>query len=205
MKQSVKVKFRVIGFLAISLTMFAIQADAAEDRIASELAASSHTIPLKEAMGEKAYNDAMASGQYQYVGNSKCRLCHREFFLGRKEDHHDFAMDTLKTGAHQDNASCLTCHATGFGVPSGFVNMTETPRLANVQCEGCHGPGNVHIDLAKQQMRSKKKEPVHGFLAGPDNPVRLKKMCLNCHTERWNRSFDDLNSAYNKYRKALPK
>lgn len=195
-----------LGVLLLCIgSSFLIPLNAADTRIDVELKSPSAIIPLKNAIGEKAYNDAMASGNYAYIGNSKCRLCHREFFLGRKKDHHDFAMENLSKSGHQEQGECLACHATGFGVPTGFVSIKTTPRLANVQCEGCHGPGNVHVDLAKKQMRSKKKEPVHGFLAGKDNPARIKKMCLSCHTDRWNRSFSDLESAYDKYRKAVPK
>lgn len=52
-------------------------------------------VPLKNALGEAAYNEAMGSGEYKYVGNDKCRLCHRDFFVGRKLDHHDHAMSYI--------------------------------------------------------------------------------------------------------------
>ncbi|RUM63451.1 MAG: hypothetical protein DSZ03_05250 [Sulfurimonas sp.] len=148
-------------------------------------------------MGTEAYHAAIDSGDYRFVGNTKCRLCHRKFFIGRKKDPHDYAMDHL-TGEDETNPRCLICHATGYGVPTGFINRERTPRLANVQCEGCHGPGNVHIKLAKA------KKPSGGFLAGEDHPERLKKMCQSCHTERWNRSYHDLDKAYSKYRNPNP-
>jgi len=195
---------RILGFWLIGIVLLNA-AGASEDRIKTELASPESTIPLKNALGDKVYSDAMASGKYHYVGNTKCRLCHRKFFLGRKKDHHDFSMEHLTKSNHQEAGNCLVCHSTGFGVPTGFVGIKETPRLANVQCEGCHGPGNVHIDMAKQSMRARKKERVYGFLAGSDNPDRLKKMCMSCHNERWNRSFSDLEAAYDKYRKAVPK
>lgn len=200
-----KLFFRLFFITFLSLFAGSPTLFAADDRIKAELAEPTSPIPLKNALGDKAYFEAMASGYYKYVGNAKCRLCHREFFLGRKKDHHDFAMEPLTKGGYQENEKCLSCHATGYGVPTGFVSIKETPRLANVQCEGCHGPGNVHVDMAKKQLRSRDKGPVHGFLAGGDNPDRLKKMCTTCHSERWNRSFDDLEAAYNKYRKAVPK
>jgi hypothetical protein len=83
--------------------------------------------------------------------------------------------------------------------------MQQTPRLANVQCEGCHGPGNIHIKLAKNALRNREKVFVSGgFLAGQDSPDKLKKMCTSCHTKRWNKSYHDLDKAYNRYKKANP-
>lgn len=154
-------------------------------------------VPLREALGENAFGEAMASGMYRYVGSSKCRLCHREFFLGRKKDLHDFALDTLVDAGQQENPKCLVCHTTGFGVESGFESIEKTPRLANVQCEGCHGPGNVHIKYVKQKRKG-------GFLAGADRPERLKRMCKNCHTQKWADDPHRFESDYRAYRSAEP-
>ena len=171
---------------------------AGDTRVQEEINSPGPVNVLKEALGETVYSEAMASGDYRYVGNLKCRLCHREFFLGRKKDPHDYAMEALVEHGYEDKPRCLACHSTGYMVPTGFTNLEDTPRLANVQCEGCHGPGNVHIKIAKR------KKTGGGFLAGADNPDRVKKMCQNCHTDRWNRSYDDLESAYVKYRHAIP-
>ena len=175
-------------------TVFSPQALAQGDRIHQELAEPGYIIPLKNALGEEKFNEAMASGKYRYTGNIKCRLCHREFFLGRKQDPHDHAYKDIVKKGYGDNPECLGCHATGFGVDTGFVDFQQTPRLANVQCEGCHGPGNIHIE-----MRS-----AGGFLAGTDRPDLIRKMCLSCHNERWDRSFKDFEEAYNRYKSPIP-
>lgn len=165
------------------------------ERISAELAESSPPlIPLKQALGEKVFNEAMASGKYQYAGNFKCRLCHRDFFMGRKQDVHDYAMGLLSQTNHEQTGRCLGCHSTGYGVKGGFKSLELTPRLANVQCEGCHGPGSVHIS----------RNARGGFLAGTDRPEILKKMCLSCHSGRWNKSFDDFKKAYDGYKTAKP-
>ncbi len=168
---------------------------AADSRIQAELDAPEPIIPLINALGEKKYDEAMASGKYRYVGNTKCRLCHRNFFLGRKKDHHDYAMEKIIEYGYANTPRCLTCHSTGYGINTGFTSMKETPRLANVQCEGCHGPGNIHVSMYSKG----------GFLIGSDRPDLIKKMCKSCHTKRWNRSFDDFEAAYEKYRNATPK
>lgn len=195
--------FKVFTFISLFLATVLVAGD--NQRVLDELSSPTPTIPLKNALGEEEYRTAIESGKYRYVGNTKCRLCHRKFFLGRKNDPHDFAMQSLESTGHQDNSRCLTCHSTGHGIETGFVNMQQTPRLANVQCEGCHGPGNIHIRLAKDALRNKKKVFVNGgFLAGQDSPDKLKKMCSSCHTKRWDKSYHDLDKAYNRYKKANP-
>lgn len=191
-------------FTLISLLFIGVYASE-NQRITEELASPAPEIPLKRAMGEKAYNDAIDSGKYRYVGSSKCRLCHRKFFIGRKKDPHDSSMQSLEATGYENNSHCLTCHSTGHGTKTGYVSKEWTPRLSNVQCEGCHGPGNVHIKMAKETSRKREKFVEGGFLAGQDSPEVLKKMCTSCHTNRWNRSYHDLDASYNTYKKADPK
>lgn len=168
-------------------------------RIADELKSPMAVVPLKNTLGEAVFNEAIGSGEYRYVGNDKCRLCHRDFFVGRKQDPHDHAMSYITDSEYRENPKCLVCHATGYGVATGFISIAQTPRLANVQCEGCHGPGSNHLKIASI------KKTGGGFLAGTDRPDRLKRMCKSCHTDRWNHSYTDFESAYAKYRKAVPK
>ena len=217
-------------FVVINLTLYLVAgllsgiSLADEARIQQELTDTAAIIPpLQQALGKEAFDKAIASGQYSYVGNAKCRLCHRDFFLGRKEDAHDHAYEMLLAAGSEytDNPRCLVCHATGYGVKSGFKNIKKTPRLSNVQCEACHGPGNQHIRLQVINMpitgiagfggvasedKTKKYPDVilGGFLAGTDNPKILRKMCESCHTSRWNQSFDDLDNAYDSYKNAKP-
>jgi len=204
MNSNIFIVMRKNVFLWVAFVfIMSLSADSARDARTQEcidetLASKVIINPLKESLGEEAYNDAIGSGKYRYVGNSKCRLCHRKFFLGRKKDPHDQAIDNLVASSNQATPQCLACHSTGFGVPTGFVSIETTPRLSNVQCEGCHGPGNVHVKRAKKRLHG-------GFLAGQDSPKILKAMCTKCHTDKWNRSYHDLDAAYNKYKKADPR
>lgn len=187
--------------LFFSVSLFGEQ----NQRIVEELASPITEIPLKSAMGAKAYNDAINSGEYNFVGNSKCRLCHRNFFIGRKNDPHDYTMERLLPTGNEKNPRCLVCHSTGYGIKTGFVDMETTPRLANIQCEGCHGPGNVHIKMAKDRtVNEAKKFTGGGFLAGGENPQVMRKMCTSCHSQRWSKSYHDLDKAYSDYKKADP-
>ncbi len=188
--------FRLL-VVVLLLTLFCATLQASEARIQAVLKEPLPVPPLINVLGQEIYDAAMATGRYSYAGNTKCRLCHREFFLGRKKDKHDFALEKVIEMGYGENPRCLTCHATGYGIEGGFTSMKETPRLANVQCEGCHGPGSVHV----------KRRDAGGFLSGTDRPERIKKMCQSCHTERWDRSFhpSDFEVVYKKYSNPTPK
>jgi hypothetical protein len=182
-------------YLLITLLGFGQAAYAQDARIEEQIRSPNPpVIPLKNAIGEQAFNEAVSSGKYTFATNFKCRLCHRDFFLGRKQDVHDHAFAKVLHAGHGQNEQCLGCHTTGYGVKGGFKSPILTPSLANVQCEGCHGPGSEHI---RRNARG-------GFLAGTDQPEILKKMCLSCHNQRWGRAFDDFEAAYNSYKTAKP-
>ena len=40
---------------------------------------------------------------------------------------------------------CVSCHVIGFGDQTGFTSVVETPALARVGCESCHGPSAEHV------------------------------------------------------------
>ncbi len=204
-----------------------LQVMAADNRIQAELGDPAPTLnPLRKALGGKGYERAMKSGKYRYVGNTKCRLCHRQFFVGRKKDPHVYTFERLVATNHSKDSRCLGCHTTGYGVESGFASFERTPKLVGVQCEGCHGPGSEHIRLhaddskgfgipvpgsigtTKKDGKDGKKEIKGGFLAGADRPEMIKRMCLSCHTKRWGRSFQrtahGFQAAYDSYKTPLP-
>lgn len=186
---------RAPGLAALLLVVLGAKAvHAVDPRVQEEANAAPMQPPLVQAIGEDEFKKATASGKYNFVGNAKCRLCHREFFVGRKQDAHESALKRISEIPGYDNPKCLSCHSTGFGIPGGFISYERTPRLADVQCEGCHGPGSVHVELRAKG----------GFLAGTDRLPQLKKMCTACHTSRWSRSFGDLEKTFAKYKHARP-
>lgn len=184
-------------FALTLLAAVAVSARAEDPRIAQELADSSPVVnPLREALGNKLYDEAMASGKYRYIGPRSCRVCHRDFYNGRKDDLHFHTFKKIVNGGYSKEPKCLACHTTGYGVPTGFKDEKKTPQLAGIECEGCHGPGNVHMS----------RNDGGGFLAGVDNPDRIQKMCKACHSPRWNRSFDvkEFGKVYSSYVTAKP-
>lgn len=190
--------FSVRRFLLLNLlAMVSFSVQAQESRYAQELASKSPVVnPLKEALGDQLYDQAMASGKYRYIGPRSCRVCHRDFFNGRKDDLHFHTFKKLVNSGHVKESKCLGCHTTGYGVPTGFKDEKTTPQLAGVHCEGCHGPGNLHM----------RRNDGGGFLAGVDNPDRIERMCKACHTKRWNKAFPmkDFRKVYDGYVTATP-
>ena len=41
---------------------------------------------------------------------------------------------------------CFACHTNGFQFTGGFTLYEDTPAMAAVQCESCHGAGADHCD-----------------------------------------------------------
>ncbi len=191
-------KMRFLTAVAIFLTL--LHADTTDEKIKKQLQEPQTTPPLIQAIGEKEYKKALNEGVYKYVGNTKCRLCHREFFIGRKKDKHDFAFKSLVEKGYENEPKCLVCHTTGYGIAYGFESIEETPRLANVQCEGCHGPGSKHIKIARRTKKG------GGFLVSPTDPETQKKICFACHTKIWNGSYHkkDFEKVYKLYRNPDP-
>lgn len=182
---------------SLSLALFCIGqvAVAQEQHIEAQLKDNTPVIiPLQQTLGKTALDEAMATGKYAYTGNFKCRLCHREFFVGRKQDPHDHTFAKVVKAGHAKNKKCLGCHTTGYGVKGGFKSAIFTPQLANVQCEGCHGPGSEHI----------RRNAKGGLLVGTDRPELLKHMCTSCHGARWERSQQDFQQVYEGYRSPKP-
>lgn len=205
-----------LSVIALLITILPNLAIAEEPVCVQKALTNNQTItpPLKQALGGAAFNKAMASKKYSYTGNAKCRLCHRDFFIGRKGDVHDHAYQNLVAAypEHANNPRCLSCHTTGYGVKKGFTSVKRTAKLANVQCEGCHGPGMKHIRLQTMNMtkaglsqtKENRKVVLGGFLAGTDKPKMLKKMCKSCHTDRWKNDSENFIEDYNSYKTAKP-
>ncbi len=106
------------------------------------------------------------ASQVKYVGVENCRICHMphyESWLGTKMAK---SFELLKSGVRAEaklkagldpdrdyttDGECLKCHVTGYGEPGGFVSIEETPEMANVECEMCHGPGSVYVDMMMEK------------------------------------------------------
>jgi len=112
-----------------------------------------------------------------YVGSAACQPCHPaayEHWAGTK---HAAAFAALKTPQEQGNPRCLPCHTTAYDEPQGFVSAAETPHLAGVGCEVCHGPAGDHLTAPAE----KKKDTIFG-LGSRCPSCAIHKLCRRCHT-----------------------
>jgi hypothetical protein len=122
-------------------------------------------------------------GSVSYVGAKECASCHFDTFLQWKTTKHAKEAFTKLPAAYRTDANCLKCHATGYGSQGGFTGA-ETPGLAGVTCEACHGPGSRHSQTAtkystkKQLSDAEKKQITSAITRMPGNA------CAGCHIDK---------------------
>lgn len=116
----------------------------------------------------------------RFAGASTCLICHTNFTpeVGNwVHTAHAHALDTLKRIGMGNNSGCLPCHTVGYGLPTGFISEAQTPRLAGVQCENCHGPAGDHASAPYSNPT-----PV----ASP-----AAEICGGCHTDAHHPTYDE--------------
>ncbi|MGH7730792.1 MAG: multiheme c-type cytochrome [Candidatus Eiseniibacteriota bacterium] len=84
----------------------------------------------------------------RFLGADLCMRCHQSEGEQWKTTSHSVAWKTLTDGGNDTKAECVGCHVVGYRKPGGFQSVTDAPRLANVQCENCHGMGTTHESFA---------------------------------------------------------
>jgi DnaJ-class molecular chaperone len=113
----------------------------------------------------------------------QCAACHFKEFATWKKTKHATESFAKLPAKYKTDASCLACHSTGFGTPTGYKDDT-TANLAGTTCEACHGPGSKHQEIAKKYANVKlaagsaEDKEVRGsiFKVQPNN------VCARCHT-----------------------
>ena len=93
---------------------------------------------------------APGAGTAAFVGADVCQACHRSQHAAWSGTAHADALAALQAAGQDQNSVCLACHTVGYGEPIGYTGQSETPHLANVQCENCHGGGGRHVSNPSQ-------------------------------------------------------
>ena len=135
-----------------------------------------------------------------YVGMSKCKMCHFKEAKAWAETKHAHALeglakasperlkamnDLLKTEVKdhpETNEACVGCHVTGYKQPGGYpaADSVKTAALAFVGCEMCHGPGSLHLAVPMSDKEGRRKT-MH---------IPTVENCQKCHTEAISPKFD---------------
>jgi len=156
------------------------------------------TIPGILVFVSSLYNGTpVSAGEHAYVGSKKCKMCHLKEHNSWVETKMSNAFDVLKPGERAEaktaaglepdkdytgDATCLQCHVTGYGEEGGFTSIADTPELAGVGCEMCHGPGGTYIKPEHMSLKNKeyKKDELVGVgLVGQITEAQ----CRTCHNE----------------------
>jgi len=117
-----------------------------------------------------------APGAARYVGSTTCQSCHAPAYAWWTKHPHGRAYTTLEQVHKQFNFSCVACHVTGYGKPSGST-LVHNAGLVHVGCESCHGPGSLHAAQPTTKAALLTRAP------GED-------VCKQCHTPEHSDLFD---------------
>ena len=132
----------------------------------------------------------------QYVGSSKCKMCHMSTKKGAQYKKwqagpHAKAYVTLATDESKEVAKkagvesdpqkasqCLKCHVTTHNAPA--TAKAETFKMdEGVGCEACHGPGSLYksMKVMKALRAGTQDAKAVAFIKG------YKETCITCHNE----------------------
>ncbi len=143
------------------------------------------------------FANAVNAQDHAYVGTKNCRKCHIKEYKSWSETKMAQAFETLKPGVASERKTelgldpgkdyttdqeCVRCHVTGYGMTGGFTSIEETPDLAGVGCEMCHGPGGTYTQDGYMTLQNKEYKKADLMEVGLVNPP-TEQQCLVCHNE----------------------
>ena len=146
----------------------------------------------------------LAADGPKYSPASSCKKCHFKQYKSWKDTSMALTFEKLKPGVaaeaktkagldpnadYTHDAKCLPCHTTGYGKPGGFVSIEETPELAGIACDSCHGPSESYLEIMTIKYKSHPiKEMTDLGLIYPSTEAQ----CVACHNDEspFNASVD---------------
>lgn len=128
----------------------------------------------------------------RFVGTEACKSCHEESYRIWKKTPHSRAFASLKTAVPPRNfdPECISCHVVGwhptkfFPYESGYLSEKQTPKLLNVGCEDCHGPGELHTNAETNGTAEEKKKYLKTVAISKEEAAdsnSKKQNCYSCH------------------------
>ena len=174
--------------------------------------------------GDNTASVTINAGTYLGIEDGNCNLCHSDKVAEWGETGHSTMLERGLNGTLSNHygPNCISCHTTGYDVnannngfddrpfvfpselvPGMYDSMKtvypEAMKLANIQCESCHGPASAHFgnrtdskmvsSLDAQNCAWCHDEGTHHYLpakwrdsrhANPQHPY-TRASCAPCH------------------------
>lgn len=132
---------------------------------------------VKEAyLIKAALRKKLDAGESDFVGEEKCQTCHQAQYKIWQESQHAIAYEDLENVNKAFDPFCIGCHVVAFDKEGGFIDISMTGHLMNVQCESCHGAGRKHVNSSGKEKVANVGWP-------------KEKMCGQCHVQKHSPSF----------------
>lgn len=120
-------------------------------------------------LGLKAEDLPGESAGARYAGARACRECHAPIHESwRASAHAGTWAQVLREGREHEILSQRRL-VTGWMEKGGWLNYQESPELAGVQCEACHGRGSRHVNSGGRLLDDLASNPAAA--------------CASCHGE----------------------
>ena len=127
------------------------------------------SVAARQPSADSYPSPASVHSQSQYAGAAACKDCHAAHYEAWDKTKHSKAITKLQP-ADRAGGKCIQCHVTG--TPEMIAAEVDKPSFPGVQCEACHGAGQLHIDAAKTGD------------SVTDLPKRtVEETCTRCHNE----------------------
>jgi cytochrome c553 len=137
---------------------------------------------------EGTKEEAKAEQKFEYVGATKCKICHKLQYESWAETPHAKAYAAL-SAEEQKKDECVGCHITG--------TTAKGELLENVQCEACHGPGSEYKSVKIMSPSKWKEDPDKQLQMAIDAGLILptEEVCMKCHKKEGNPNFKPFDFA----------
>jgi 2',3'-cyclic-nucleotide 2'-phosphodiesterase (5'-nucleotidase family) len=118
-----------------------------------------------------AYPRSYGSEKEDFLGERACKSCHEDSWDAYANSGHRKAFNTIRAKGQNYEPECIVCHTTGYQYVNGYADESPFNKLANVQCEACHGYGTQHARDGKWVAQA-------------------RDACVTCHDKENSPEFD---------------